>query len=78
MRTSVCDMLTIEHPIAQAGMARVYTNAELVAAVSNAGGLAGVGAGRIGELKPAGQVVHDIIAEDIRVLRKQSSSQALM
>lgn len=37
--TPVCDLLGIEHPIAQAGMAREYTNAELVAAVSAAGGL---------------------------------------
>lgn len=37
--TPACDILGIEYPIAQAGMAREYTNAELVAAVSAAGGL---------------------------------------
>jgi len=30
MRTSVCDMLTIERPIVPAGMARICTNDELV------------------------------------------------
>jgi NAD(P)H-dependent flavin oxidoreductase YrpB (nitropropane dioxygenase family) len=43
MYTPVCDVLQIEHPIVQAGMARIYTNAELVAAVSNAGGLGVLG-----------------------------------
>lgn len=38
LRTRVCDLLGIEAPILQAGMAN-STNAELVAAVSNAGGL---------------------------------------
>lgn len=39
LRTPVCETLGIAHPIVQAGMAREYTNAELVAAVSAAGGL---------------------------------------
>ena len=43
MHTAVCDALQIEHPVVQAGMARVFTNAELVAAVSNAGGLGVLG-----------------------------------
>jgi len=38
IHTSACDVLGIEHPVIQAGMAG-HTNAELVAAVSNAGGL---------------------------------------
>jgi enoyl-[acyl-carrier protein] reductase II len=42
--TPLCDMLGIEHPILQGGMAWAAT-AELVAAVSNAGGLGIVGAG---------------------------------
>lgn len=39
LHTSACETLGIAHPIVQAGMAREYTNAELVAAVSAAGGL---------------------------------------
>jgi enoyl-[acyl-carrier protein] reductase II len=38
LRTSLCDLLGIEYPIIQAGMGE-FTSAELVAAVSNAGGL---------------------------------------
>jgi NAD(P)H-dependent flavin oxidoreductase YrpB (nitropropane dioxygenase family) len=37
--TRVCELLGIQHPIVQAGMSQKYTNPELVAAVSNAGGL---------------------------------------
>ena len=39
LHTPVCDLLGIETPILQAGMAPGYTSAELVAAVSEAGGL---------------------------------------
>src|SRR5687767_11435566 len=40
IHTNVCDVLGIVHPIVQAGMAGPwFTTAELVAAVSNAGGL---------------------------------------
>src|SRR5216683_5350411 len=42
LHTPVCELLGIDVPIFQAGMAR-YTTAELVAAVSNAGGLGIVG-----------------------------------
>lgn len=44
IRTPLCDLLGIEYPIIQGGMAWVGT-AELVAAVSNAGGLGIVGGG---------------------------------
>ncbi|MBI4201803.1 MAG: nitronate monooxygenase, partial [Chloroflexi bacterium] len=44
MRTRLCDLLGIEFPIIQAGMGN-FTSAELVAAVSNAGGLGSLGAG---------------------------------
>jgi enoyl-[acyl-carrier protein] reductase II len=44
IRTLLCDLLGIEHPIVQGGMAWAAT-AELAAAVSNAGGLGVVGAG---------------------------------
>jgi enoyl-[acyl-carrier protein] reductase II len=43
LKTPVCDVLGIELPILQAGM-DTYTSAELVAAVSNAGGLGIIGA----------------------------------
>ncbi len=42
LHTSVCDLFEIEVPIFQAGMA-TYTTPELVAAVSNAGGLGIIG-----------------------------------
>ena len=38
LHTALCDVLGITYPICQAGMAN-YTSPELVAAVSNAGGL---------------------------------------
>jgi enoyl-[acyl-carrier protein] reductase II len=44
IRTPLCELLGIEHPILQGGMAWA-ANAELAAAVSNAGGLGIVGAG---------------------------------
>jgi len=43
-RTALCDLLNIEYPIIQGGMARVST-AELAAAVSEAGGLGIIGSG---------------------------------
>ena len=42
LRTPLCDLLSIEYPIIQAGMGE-FTSAELVAAVSNAGGLGNLG-----------------------------------
>jgi NAD(P)H-dependent flavin oxidoreductase YrpB (nitropropane dioxygenase family) len=39
LRTPACDLLGIDYPVVQAGMAREYTGAPLVAAVSAAGGL---------------------------------------
>jgi|SRR5579864_4374791 len=42
IRTPVCDLLEIEHPIALGGMGSVYAP-DLVAAVSNAGGLGALG-----------------------------------
>ncbi len=44
MKTEICDLLQIEYPILQGGMAWVST-AELAAAVSEAGGLGIIGAG---------------------------------
>src|SRR5438552_11809958 len=42
IRTPVCDLLHIDHPIALGGMGSVYAP-ELVAAVSRAGGLGAMG-----------------------------------
>src|SRR5947209_19576424 len=42
IRTPVCDLLHIDHPIALGGMGSVYAP-ELVAAVSSAGGLGAMG-----------------------------------
>src|SRR5437763_17048625 len=42
IRTPVCDVLQIDHPIALGGMGSVYAP-ELVAAVSGAGGLGAMG-----------------------------------
>jgi enoyl-[acyl-carrier protein] reductase II len=44
LHTPICDLLGIEFPIIQAGMG-IFTSAELVAAVSNAGALGSLGAG---------------------------------
>ena len=44
LKTAICDLFGIEHPIIQGGMAWLGT-AELVSAVSNAGGLGIIGAG---------------------------------
>ena len=44
LRTAICDLLGIKHPIIQGGMAHIAT-AELVSAVSNAGGLGIIGCG---------------------------------
>ena len=41
----VTDILKIEYPVVQAGMAGAITTPELVAAVSNSGGLGTLGAG---------------------------------
>src|SRR3989442_7391257 len=44
VRTRLCELLGIEHPIIQAGMGIVHPAPALVAAVSNAGGLGSLGA----------------------------------
>ncbi len=61
--TPVCEVLGIEVPILQAGMA-IYTSAELVAAVSNAGGL-----GIIGSLGRS----QDDLRDEIRRVRALTS-----
>jgi NAD(P)H-dependent flavin oxidoreductase YrpB (nitropropane dioxygenase family) len=53
IRTPVCDLLEIEHPIALGGMGSIYSP-DLVSAVSNAGGLGALGC-------------HSLSADQIRV-----------
>lgn len=55
LKTEICELLGIEYPIIQGGMAWVAT-AELAAAVSNAGGLGIIGAGNA----PADFVINEI------------------
>ena len=59
-KTEICELLGIEYPIIQGGMAWVAT-AELAAAVSNAGGLGIIGAGNA----PA-----DFVRNEIRKVKK--------
>ncbi len=62
MRTAITDLLNIPHPVLQGGMAWVGT-AELVAAVSEAGGLGIIGAGS----RPA-----DWVRDQIRQVRRRT------
>ncbi len=62
MRTPVCDLLNIEYPVLQGGMAWLGT-AELVSAVSQAGGLGFIGAGNA----PA-----DWVRQQIRLTRQRT------
>lgn len=62
-KTPLCDLLNIEHPIIQAGMGDV-AGPELVAAVSNAGGLG---------ILAATMVPPDVLKERIQQIRKLTS-----
>ena len=55
MRTRLCERLGIELPVIQAGMS-LFTSADLVAAVSNAGGLGSLGAWR----RPADELAREL------------------
>jgi len=63
LKTAICDLFGIKHPILQGGMAHVAT-AELVSAVSNAGGLGIIG---------TGNAEPDWVREQIRLTRQQTS-----
>ncbi|GAI37945.1 unnamed protein product, partial [marine sediment metagenome] len=63
LKTAICDLFGIEYPIIQGGMAHVAT-AELVSAVSNAGGLGIIGTGRA---EP------DWVREQIRLTRQRTN-----
>ncbi|WP_018249679.1 enoyl-[acyl-carrier-protein] reductase FabK [Orenia marismortui] len=60
LKTELCELLNIDHPIIQGGMAWIATG-ELAAAVSQAGGLGIIGAGNA----PA-----DIVREEIHKVKK--------
>ena len=62
-KTVICDLLNIEYPILQGGMAWVATS-ELAAAVSNAGGLGIIG---------CGNAPVDVIEEEIFKIKKMTS-----
>jgi NAD(P)H-dependent flavin oxidoreductase YrpB (nitropropane dioxygenase family) len=61
IRTPVCDLLGIQHPIVLGGMAGGHTSVTLAAAVSSAGGLGTLGLGR---------TPPDHISKEIRSLRE--------
>lgn len=63
LRTPLCDLLGIHHPIVQAPMAGGWTTPELVAAVCNAGGF--------GELAGA-RVSPDKLREDVRAVKSRT------
>jgi len=63
LKTAICDLLEIEHPIIQGGMAYLGT-AELASAVSDAGGLGIIGAGNS---EP------DWVRHQIRLTKQQTS-----
>lgn len=63
LKTAICDLFDIEYPIIQGGMAHVAT-AELVSAVSNAGGLGIIGTGNADP---------DWVREQIRLTKQQTS-----
>ena len=63
IKTDICDLLQIEYPILQGGMAWLGT-AELAAAVSEAGGLGIIG---------AGHMPPDIFRNEIRKLKERTS-----
>jgi enoyl-[acyl-carrier protein] reductase II len=63
MRTRICELLGIEFPVIQAGMS-IFTSAELVCAVSNAGGLGTLGCWR----RPA-----EDLAKQLAVIRERTT-----
>ncbi|HEY7517118.1 MAG TPA: nitronate monooxygenase [Methylomirabilota bacterium] len=63
LRTPICDLLGIEHPVIQAGMAGA-AGPELVAAVSSAGGLG---------ILPGLNIAPDKLREQIREVRRLTS-----
>jgi NAD(P)H-dependent flavin oxidoreductase YrpB (nitropropane dioxygenase family) len=85
IRTRLCDLLGIEHPVIQASIGP-WSSAELVATVSNAGGLGSVGTAlqtaedlrkqlcQIHDVLPAGEIVRQMVAGAEEALRRASTS----
>lgn len=65
IHTPLCDLLGIAHPVVQAGMGGGHTSPELVAAVSNAGGLGILG---------ASWMTPDDIHEQTALIRRQTAA----
>ena len=63
LKTAICELFDIEYPIIQGGMAHVAT-AELVSAVSNAGGLGIIG---------TGNAEPDWVREQIRLTKQRTN-----
>ena len=66
LRTRLCELFGIEFPIIQAGMG-VFTSAELVAAVSNAGGLGSLGTG----LRPVESLKSELLLRPVKSLKEE-------
>lgn len=66
LRTRLCNLFGIEFPIIQAGMG-VFTSAELVAAVSNAGGLGSLGTG----LRPIESLKSELLLRPVASLKEE-------
>ncbi len=66
LRTRLCELLGIEYPIIQAGMG-VFTSAELVAAVSNAGGMGSLGTG----LRPVQSLSNELLLRPVASLKEE-------
>ena len=104
LRTPLCELVGIEHPIIAAPMGPDLTGPELVAAVSNAGGLgilqaqlapppswdsrrnvdaigdidsmdllAGQSVGLVREIKPAGEIVRELVNEAQEIISRLSN-----
>jgi enoyl-[acyl-carrier protein] reductase II len=66
LHTHLCDLLGIKYPIIQAGMG-VFTSAELVAAVSNSGGLGSLGTG----LRPVNRLSSKVLLRPVASLKEE-------
>ena len=66
LHTNLCGLFGIKFPIIQAGMG-VFTSAELVAAVSNAGGLGSLGTG----LRPVESLKQGLLLRPVKSLKEE-------
>ena len=75
IKTDICDLLGIEYPIFQGGMAWLGT-AELAAAVSEGGGLGIIGAGWSGRVLKQSERAVKSADKSADVARKEASADA--